>query len=114
LVYIQLIQKNLTDLALPFRAGICTWYNGMFISNRAFKLIDTIEYDKSDRYFYESLFRRSNKTLVDIRFKGVLNDCITPDDLGFEQNKYLTNYKIIKNKRKTRSIRIIILFFYKK
>ena len=76
-IYIQLLKDNYADISLPFRSGICTWFNGMFISNRAFNLIDEIISTPKSRWHYESLFKHSNKTLKNIRFKGVLNDSIS-------------------------------------
>ena len=81
-IYINLLKNNFFDVSLPFRFGICTWYNGMFISNRAFNLINEIEYKPNERHYYESLFRSSNKIKNSIRFKGVLNDNILPSDIG--------------------------------
>ena len=37
-IYISLLKDNYSDIALPFRHGIFTWFNGMFISLRAFNL----------------------------------------------------------------------------
>ena len=37
-IYIKLLNENITDISLPFTNGRYTWYNGMFISDRAFKL----------------------------------------------------------------------------
>ena len=48
-IYINYIKNNSVDISLPFRKGTCTWLNGMFISNRAFKLINEIEYYPNNR-----------------------------------------------------------------
>ena len=104
-IYVQLIKKNMTDIASPFRNGACTWYNGMFISNRAFNLINTIQYYKYNRWTYESLFINKN-----IRFRGILNDKITPNQIGFEQDRYI-NKKDLENKKKYQSFELLILLF---
>ena len=104
-IYVQLIKKNMTDIASPFRNGACTWFNGMFISNRAFNLINTIQYYKYNRWTYESLFINKN-----IRFRGILNDKITPNQIGFEQDRYI-NKKDLENKKKYQSIELLILLF---
>ena len=68
-IYIQPILSNITDISTPFRLGKCTWFNGMFISKRAFDLISEVPTTKN-RHFYEGgLF-----DVVDIRIKGLLND----------------------------------------
>lgn len=92
-IYINLLKNNFSDITLPFRYEKSTWFNGMFISNRAFNLINTIEYCKSNRWYYESLFRQSNNNLNNIRLKGVLNDSLSPKYVDFEINKYLTNHR---------------------
>lgn len=38
-IYIKLLKNNYTDISTPFRWGSATWFNGMFISKRAFNLI---------------------------------------------------------------------------
>ena len=88
-IYIKSIKKNITDIALPFRKKECTWFNGMFISHRAFNLIGDIPYS-SNRWYYESIFRSSNDKLRNIiRIKGILNDNITPRYLFKKLNQYL-------------------------
>lgn len=37
-IYIQLLKDNHSDISLPFTDGRYTWFNGMFISYRAFNL----------------------------------------------------------------------------
>ena len=80
--YTQLIEKNITDISLPFRNRACTWYNGMFISYRAFKAIKEIPYYKDIlRHYYECLiFAETKKNSYIIRFKGVLIDKIESID----------------------------------
>lgn len=104
-IYIELLKKNITDISLPFRYGACTWFNGMFISNRAFNLINTIQYYKYDRRIYESLFLNKN-----IRFRGILNDKIPSNRIGFEHNRYI-NKKYFENKKKYQTIELLILLF---
>ena len=94
--YIQLLKNNFCDVALPFRIGYSTWYNGMFISKRAFNLINQIEYYPKNRWHYESLFRKSNKMNYSIRLKGVISDNILPNQLYPEIKKILN-----RSERKT-------------
>ena len=94
-IYINLLKNNLADISLPFRYGIWTWFNGMFISYRAFYLVGTIEYFKANRWYYESLFRNSIINITSIRFKGVLNDSINARYIGSEIIKYLNAHKNI-------------------
>ena len=69
--YIQPILKNITDISAPFTIGFCTWFNGMFISKRAFDLIHEVP-KKNDRGFYEGgLF-----SLKSIRIKGIIKNRI--------------------------------------
>lgn len=103
-IYIKLIENNLTDISLPFRAGPCTWFNGMFISNRAFSYINPIKFNKN-RWSYESLFIHHK-----MRFKGILNDKITPKYIYFEQDQYL-NKKELEVKMKSQNIQLLILLF---
>ena len=93
----------------------------MFISNRAFNLINEIEYHPKFRWFYESLFRVRNPKNEIIRFKGVLNDEIIPRELGGEVLAFLNYFKKIDNKHKSKFIEELILnliflifFFYLK
>ena len=104
-IYIKLIENNLTDISLPFRLGPCTWYNGMFISYRAFKFINTIKYNKINRWYYESLFQNHN-----IRLKGILNDNIRPDHIRYEQDKYLKTIEF-NSIKKSHKIQIFVLIF---
>ena len=78
-IYTKLIENNITDISLPFRSSHCTWYNGMFISYRAFNSIKDIPYYKDIlRHYYECLTFLNLKYLnTKIRFKGVLFDCIS-------------------------------------
>ena len=104
-IYIKLIENNLTDISLPFRIGRYTWFNGMFISYRAFKLINTIKYNKTNRWYYESLFKNHN-----IRLKGILNDNIRPDHIRYEQDKYLKTIEF-NSIKKSHKIQIFVLIF---
>lgn len=113
IIYTQFLEKNIYDITLPFRSGICTWYNGMFISYRAFNSIDTIKYYYNNRFYYESLFRPSSKTSTNIRFKGILNDSIfSSSDVLFENNKFLRYFRIIANKKKSETIREFMIFVF--
>ena len=71
-LYINSIKNNSAEVTCIFRSGNYTLFNAVFISIRAFKLIDTILF-QTDRYFYERLFQ-NNKNIM--RVKGVLNDSI--------------------------------------
>jgi len=95
-IYIKLLQDNYSDISLPFRSGIATWFNGMFISNRAFKLIEEIKSSPKTRWYYESLFQSSTKSYKNIRFKGVLNDSISA--LLVPTESYKINIKIMHKK----------------
>lgn len=66
-LYISQIVNNKTDVAVPLRKGIVTWYNGMFISKRAFQF-NNIIFNKN-RYVYEYYFK-NNYT----RIKGIVSD----------------------------------------
>ena len=71
IIYIQLLKNNQTDIALPLKYGICTWFNEMFISNRAFKLMKKIPFDKTiDRYYNEcSTFKQEKNYPYIITYK---------------------------------------------
>jgi hypothetical protein len=72
-IYIQFIYNNITDISLPFRKDKITWFNGMFISKRAFDLIPEVPIN-TYRHFYEGgLF-----SVVNIRIKGIINDDQSP------------------------------------
>ena len=101
--YIELLKNNFCDIALPFRFKYSTWFNGMFISQRAFNLINQIEYDPKNRWNYEFLFIRSKKINNPIRIKGVICDNITADNLI----KLLDN-----NKKFERNIEKLIIILY--
>lgn len=111
-IYIKIIEKNIVDISLPFRSGACTWFNGMFISNRAFKLINTIEYNKDDRWFYERLFAYTNNPSVNIRFKGILNDTIFfSNDAWIENNRFLRIFKKEERNRKEKNTKVLFIYF---
>ena len=79
----------------------------MFISYRAFNLIDEIKYYPNYRWHYENLFINSINNSNNIRLKGILNDNITamralPECIKFlnlfkkeEQQMIVDNKKII-------------------
>ena len=90
--YIKSILDNRTDISIPFRKGRCTWFNGMFISKRAFDLIPEIKVQKN-RYFFEGgLFHRNNT-----RIKGIIKDHQSPYGIRSVVIKYL---QFQKNKRR--------------
>ena len=87
----------------------------MFISNRAFNLINEIEYIKGDRWYYEQhLFNTSANT---VRIKGILNDTINKNvDAVIENNRFVEDFKKIdrikyKTNMKESLIFIIIILF---
>ena len=92
-IYIQLLSNNITDVALPFRRSTCTWYNGMFISQRAFSLINEIPfYETIERHFYECLtFFQPDNFSYKIRFKGILSDFISTNEVMLK-TEYLAKY----------------------
>lgn len=91
-IYISLLKNNISDISLPFRQGACTWYNGMFISNRAFTLINEIKLNQTDRWYYEELFKFSNQSCNNIRFKGILNDNVSSLIVGEEVISNVKNF----------------------
>jgi len=107
-VYINFIKNNSVDISLPFRKRTCTWLNGMFISNRAFKLINEIEYYPNDRWNYENLFAQVNKNSEKIRFKGILNDDIEAKDVLPEKMKYLKYFSNMEKQKKKMNFRLVI------
>ena len=91
-IYIQPILKNISDITTPFRKGACTWYNGMFISKRAFDLIPMVSIEKR-RHFYEGgIFAVNN-----IRIKGIIKNRISPKELG---NAITNHLKYPKNENR--------------
>ena len=107
--YIQLIENNITDISLPFRNRTCTWYNGMFISYRAFNAIKDIPYYKNIlRHYYECLtFSKKKKKSYIIRYKGVLIDKIISTDV-LKITDFLDRY--IKITQNLRSNNIILIY----
>ena len=93
-IYINVLSYNISDISLPFRTKVNTWFNGMFISNRAFNLIHEIKYIKEDRWYYEQhLFNTSTNT---VRIKGILNDTINKNiDAVIENNRFVEDFKKI-------------------
>ena len=95
-IYISKILQNITDIATPLSYGITTWYNGMFISNRAFKLNNI--YSHKNRFIYEYYFS-NNKT----RIQGIIaENCTKPWnylDINKKENNSLSKIsKITKEK----------------
>lgn len=66
-LYISQLISNKADVVTPLRTGIITWYNGMFISKRAFQLNNILE--NRNRYIYEFYFKNNNT-----RIKGILSN----------------------------------------
>ena len=112
-IYINLLKNNYADISLPFRYNYYTWYNAMFISNRAFRLINRIEVNLTNRFYYEDFFKNSNKSSMPVRMKGVLNDSITSREVYFSLYKYINelNMTPIKNNIKFINKLIIIIIF---
>ena len=108
-IYIQLLEKNLFDISVPYRSGASTWFNGMFISKRAFNLINTIT--KKKRFYYEGLFRSSNNSFNNIRFKGILNDSISPTDAINSMKKFYEYLKNLYLSEKKKNFTNILIFF---
>ena len=83
------------------RSTSYTWYNGMFILNRAFKLIKKIIYDKKiSRYSYENIFHSSSKKSNNIRIKGVLNDSINGMNVLMQTHYFSKYFKFSEEKEK--------------
>ena len=124
--YIRLIEENITDISLPFRNDFCTWYNGMFISYRAFNAIKEIPYYKDIlRHYYECLtFKELKESSYIIRFKGVLIDKIESQEVlpitevlahYFDLTDNLRNNIIIIKFRRIMILNgILFLFFFLK
>ena len=118
-LYISLLRNNVTDVSLPFRNGLKTWLNGMFISNRAFKMINKIDYHKGNRYYYENqIFANIKGKNNNIRIFGVLNDSISSFNVYGQVNIFLKYFQEIdylnskiKKKKKVFNILISLLIF---
>lgn len=68
-LYINQLIKNKADITTPLKTGIVTWYNGMFISKRAFRLNNILLY--KSRFVYEVYFKNNHT-----RIKGIVsNNC---------------------------------------
>ena len=92
-IYIEPILNNQTDVSAPFRNNRITWYNGMFISKRAFDIIGQVPKFKS-RYQYEgNLFNNT-----DIRIIGIIKDNQLPQKLRNEMCKHLKYLNKINSK----------------
>ena len=66
-LYISQLISNKADVVTPLRTGFVTWFNGMFISKRAFQLNNILE--NKNRYIYEVYFKNNNT-----RIKGILSN----------------------------------------
>jgi hypothetical protein len=83
-IYIKPILNNQTDVSAPFINNRITWYNGMFISKRAFDIIGEVP-KFINRYRYEyDLFNNT-----DIRIIGIIKDNQPGQALANEMGKYL-------------------------
>lgn len=83
-VYIGTLLKNKADISLPYRMNYCTWFNGMFISKRAFDSIPEVPF-KNNRHFYEGGLFIDPK----IRIRGIIGDNQSPYGIGNEVIDYL-------------------------
>ena len=108
-LYINLIKNNLSDVTLPFKKDKCTWYNGMFISKRAFSLINTIGYNPNDRWYYESLFFYTHNN---IRIKGILDDNIPPYKVLISTIEFLNYVKKRQKRLKLKYIKFILFTLF--
>ena len=82
--YIKPILNNQTDVSAPFRINRITWFNGMFISKRAFDIIGEVPKFKN-RFQYEGgLFNND-----DIRIIGLIKDNQPAPTLRDEMEKHL-------------------------
>ena len=107
-LYINILKSNFSDISLPFRNGTCTWFNGMFISKRAFNKINKINYDEK-RYYYECLFM-SNSKEKNVRFQGILNDSISPYKVLPQVTKFLKYFKVIKNEKNNNFAELFFIY----
>lgn len=114
-LYINLLKNNIADISLPFRLDYYTWYNSMFISYRAFQLINIIEANSTNRFYYEDFFKNSLNLSNPVRLKGVLNDSITSKEVYFSLYKYIKELDMISIKNNIKVINrliIIIIFLF--
>ena len=91
-IYIHSILNNITDISAPFRYGRNTWFNGMFISKRAFDLIHEVPIFILRHYYEGGLFNLTN-----IRIRGIINDNQSAVELGKEIIEYLKSHKKKEN-----------------
>ena len=80
----------------------------MYISNRAFKLIDNILFN-SNRFYYEELLFKDKHNII--RIKGILNDSISHNVVRIQNALFLEYFKSIEtlNNKKIKNM-ILILF----
>ena len=62
-IYIKPILNNQTDVSVPFRINRITWYNGMFISKRAFDIIGEVP-KFINRFLYEGVLFNNKDTRI--------------------------------------------------
>ena len=87
----------------------------MFISYRAFQLINIIEANSTNRFYYEDFFKNSLNLSNPVRLKGVLNDSITSKEVYFSLYKYIKELDVISIKNNIKVINrliIIIIFLF--
>lgn len=115
-IYISNIVNNVADITTPLSNKAITWYNGMYISRRAFQL--RFIQPSKNRFIYEFYF--SNPS---IRIKGIVaENCKWPlsylnafnKNINSSQirNKELKKIVFLGQNNKIKEIDNIILIFY--
>jgi len=103
-IYIKPILNNQTDVSAPFRHNRITWYNGMFISKRAFDIIGEVPKFKN-RYLYEGYLFKN----IDIRIVGIIKDNQQPLTLENEMHKHLKYLNEINSKNEFIFLFLIVI-----
>lgn len=114
-IYILPIINNKADVSTPLSNGATTWYNGMFISRRAFVLNKIMPC--KNRYLYEFLFSNNATRIkgviaenVKFPWRVLINHFKTENRTKTEINKIKsTKFKMIYNKIILLKIHIIII-----
>lgn len=108
-IYMNLLKKNLAEVCTLFKNGRKTYFNGNFISIRAFKQIDDIVF-KTDRYYYEKIF----ENITIIRINAILKNYTTANEVWQQTTEYLKYFKNLeeleKKKINNRVFCVIIIF----
>ena len=114
-LYISYILNNKYDIVTPLSNNNITWYNGMYISKRAFELNNIFKSKK--RFIYEFIFK-NDKT----RIKGIISEnCKIPikclnsfiDEISKQKmfhKKLYRPFHIIKNMSFKKNKRFFILY----